>query len=129
MPTAVLLVHSNCPADQEEAFNHWYDTVHVPDILAVEGFTAAQRFKLAGPGPQVVTRDGQPAIAQYLALYEMDTADTRAAMKRLNEAVADLQQRGRMFAGLQVVSGATYVALGERQTAATTEATGAVQSP
>ena len=126
MSKAVLLVYSNCPADQEDAFNQWYDTVHVPDILAIEGFTAAQRFKLAGPGPQTVTRDGQPGVAQYLALYEMDTADTRAAMKRLGEAVGELQQRGRMFDGLQVVSGATYAALGERQTAAAAEATGAV---
>ena len=126
MSKAVLLVYSNCPADQEEAFNHWYDTVHVPDILGIEGFVAAQRFKLAGPGPQTVTRDGQPAVAQYLALYEMDTADTGAAMKRLGGAVAELQQRDRMFDGIQVVSGATYVALGERQTAATAEATGTV---
>src|SRR3712207_9140335 len=108
MPNAVLLVHSNCPADQEKAFNHWYDTVHVPDILGVEGFVAAQRFKLAGPGPQTVTRDGQPAVAQYLALYELDTDDTGAAMKRLGHAVTEFQQRGRLVDAIHVVSGATH---------------------
>ena len=57
------------------------------------------------------------AVAQYLAMYEMDTADTSAVMKQLNQAVGELAQRGRMFDGLQLVSSATYVALGERQTA------------
>jgi hypothetical protein len=117
MSKAVLLVYTNPPEGKEQEFNHWYDTMHVPDILAVEGFTGAQRFKLSGPGPQTVTRDGQPAVAQYLALYEMDSDDTRAAMKRLNETVADLQRRGRMLDGLQIVSAATYVAVGEPQTA------------
>ena len=117
MPKAMLLVYTNCPADQEQEFNRWYDTIHVPDILAVEGFSAAQRFKLAGPGPASVTREGEPMVAQYLAMYEMDTDDTRAAMRQLNHAVGELTQRGRMFDGLQLVSAATYVALGERQVA------------
>nr|MBA2627929.1 hypothetical protein [Gemmatimonadales bacterium] len=42
--------------------------------------------------------------AQYLAIYEMESDDTRSAMKRLGEAVADLAQRGRMLEGLEVVS-------------------------
>ena len=117
MPKSVLLVYTNCPANKEQEFNTWYDTIHVPDILAVEGFTAAQRFKLSGSGPKVQTAQGEPAVAQYLAMYEMESDDTRAAMKRLNQVVPELAQRGRMFDGLQVVSAATYTALGERQSA------------
>lgn len=117
MPKAVLLVYTNCDAGKEQEFNRWYDTVHVPDILAVEGFTAAQRYRLSGPGPQAVTREGEPAVAQYLAVYELDTEDTRAAMQRLNEAAPGWTERGRMFDGIRVVSTGTYVAIGEPQTA------------
>ena len=112
MHKSVLLVYTDVDAEHEEAFNRWYDETHVPDILAVEGFRAARRYKLSGPPP----RNQEPA-SRYLAIYELDTDDTRAAMKRLSEAVAELGQRGRMFEGLRIGSAATYVALGERQEA------------
>ena len=114
MSKAVLLVYTNCPSEREEEFNQWYDNVHVPDILGVEGVVGARRFKLSGPGPQTITRDGQPAVARYLAMYELDTDDTRSVMKRINETHAQLVQRGRVIDCLQVVSAGTYVALGEQ---------------
>lgn len=118
MPKAVLLVYTNCPEGKEQEFNRWYDTIHVPDILAIDGFSAAQRFRLAGPGPNVQAAQGaEPAVAQYLAMYEMESDDTRPAMKRLNEAVGGLAQRGRMFDGMQLVSAATYTAVADRQEA------------
>ncbi len=117
MPRAILLVYSNCTAEQEEDFHRWYDTVHVPDMLAVDGVMAAQRYRLSGPGPRSVNRAGEPEVAQYLAVYELDTDDTRAVMKRVGEAMADLRQRGRMLGGLRIVASGTYVAVGDRQTA------------
>ena len=69
MSKAILNVFTNCPADQEEEFNRWYNEIHLPDILAIEGFVGARRYKLSGPGPQMVTRSGEPAVAQYLAVY------------------------------------------------------------
>lgn len=42
-----LIVLSNATAGQDEAFNRWYDDVHLDDVLAVPGVTAAQRFSLA----------------------------------------------------------------------------------
>lgn len=110
MHTSVLLVYTDVDAEQEEAFNQWYDAVHVPDVIGVEGFLAARRYKLAGPAPR-----GQEPISRYLAIYELADDDTRAAMKRLNEEVARLQERGRMFPAMRVGSAATYVAVAERQ--------------
>ena len=118
MARAILLVYSNCAVDKEQEFNLWYDTVHVPDMLAIDGFIAAQRFKLSGPGPQAINRAGEPTVAQYLVMYEMDIDDTRTVMKRVGEAMAYLRQRGRLFDGLQMVSSGTYVAIGDRQTSA-----------
>jgi hypothetical protein len=115
MSQSILLVFSNCDAEREEEFNRWYDTVHVPDILAIEGFEAARRYKLAGPAIKIQPREGEPVVAQYLAVYEMAEADTSAAMKRLGEASAGLTQRGRMFDGLRVAGVTAYSALGDRQ--------------
>lgn len=119
MAKALYLVHTNCESGREAEFNDWYDNVHLRDLLGVDGIIAAQRFQLTGPGPQTVTRSGEPAVAQYLAVYELDTEDTEAVLKRIGEAISQWQ----MFDGLQVVGGARYVALGERQTADAAPAT------
>ena len=46
------------PAAVEEEFNDWYDTVYIPDYLAVPGVIDARRF---------VAVEGRP---KYLTLYE-----------------------------------------------------------
>ena len=113
MAKALYLVYTNCEPGREAEFNHWYDTVHLPDLLRVEGIVAAQRFQLTGPGPQTLTRAGEPAVAQYLAVYELDTDDTEAVLERIAAALPQWQ----MFDGIQLVASARYVALSERQTA------------
>lgn len=76
-----LLVLSNAVQGREEAFNRWYDEVHLPDVLAVPGMTAARRFTLA---------DG--ADWRYAAIYEMEGDDPAAIVAELVARVAD----GRM---------------------------------
>lgn len=78
MPKGILLVQSRpaSPADVD-AFHRWYDETHVPEILALEGFTAARR--LAGA-------DGE----SFVALYEVDDVDTARA------ALATAQSSGSM---------------------------------
>lgn len=112
MHTSILLVYTDIDPEHEEAFNRWYDEVHLPDLLQIEGFLAARRYKLSGPAP----RNQQPA-SQYLAVYELASDDTRTLMKRLGEEVARLGERGT-FPRMRVGSAATYVALGGRQEAA-----------
>jgi hypothetical protein len=107
---SVLLVYTDVDPEHEEAFNRWYNEIHVPDILAVDGFSAARRYKLSGPPPR-----GQEPASRYLAIYEVDTDDTREAMKKLGEAVGGMQSAGRMFDQMKVGSTATYVAVADRQ--------------
>jgi hypothetical protein len=114
MPKALYLVYSNCEPDREAEFNEWYETTHLPDLLGVEGIVAAQRFRLSGPGPQTLTRSGEPAVAQYLAVYELDTEDTEAVLGRIMAARSGWQ----MSDSLQMVAAGRYVAVGERQTTA-----------
>jgi hypothetical protein len=113
MAKALYLVYTNCEPGREAEFKDWYETVHLPDLLRVEGIVAAQRFRLTGPGPQTLNRAGEPAVAQYLAVYELDTEDTDAVLER----IAAARSRWQMFDGLQLVAGARYVALGERHAA------------
>ena len=60
-----LVVYSNATPGQDEEFNRWYDEVHIPEILALGPFTAAQRFRIEdSPGFEEKHR--------YLAIYEFE---------------------------------------------------------
>jgi hypothetical protein len=69
------VVLSNPKDGREDEYNDWYDRRHLADVLAVPGFVAAQRFRLA-------KADGERRH-RYLALYEIETADLRATLKDL----------------------------------------------
>jgi hypothetical protein len=109
MHQALLLVYTDVDPEHEEAFHQWYDTVHLPDLLAIDGFVGARRYKLSGPEP----RNQQPA-SRYLAVYELASDDTKAIMGRLREGLGKLGDRAS-FPHMRVDSSATYVALGDRQ--------------
>ena len=55
MPKGMLLVQSR-PADpaREDEFNDWYTNTHIPEVCAVPGIVAAQRYKVHDSG-----RDGE----------------------------------------------------------------------
>lgn len=52
---------------REAAMNEWYDTSHVPNLLAVPGYRVASRFRVVEP--RATSMSTGPA---YLALYELD---------------------------------------------------------
>ena len=56
----MLVVHTRIPAEREDAFNRWYDEVHLPEITNCPGFIRSARY---------VTEDG--GGRRYLALYEL----------------------------------------------------------
>lgn len=70
-----LLVLMQPPPAFEDEFNAWYDTEHVPERVAVEGFESGQRY---------VCIDGYP---KYLAMYDM-----------VNEAVLETESYLRVSA-------------------------------
>jgi len=109
MHQSILMVYTDVDPEQEEDFNRWYDEVHLPDLLQIDGFVGARRYKLSGPAPRAL----QPA-SRYLAIYELASDDTRAMMKRLGEEMTKLGDRGR-HPHMRLDAAATYVALGERQ--------------
>jgi hypothetical protein len=81
MAQAIMVVESRPKSEADaQAYHHWYDHVHIPELLSVEGFVSARRF---------ATEDG----SAFLAIYELDS-DIEAAKAALGEA----QSSGRMSA-------------------------------
>ena len=78
MSTQYFMVLSDPVEGQEAAYNDWYDNRHLADVLAVDGFVSAQRFRLSRQKPP----EGTPA-SSYLAIYEMETDDVDATLAAL----------------------------------------------
>ena len=72
MKSHVFVVSTKPVPGQDAEYNLWYDTRHIPDVLAVPGIVSARRFK--------ATVDNQP---QYLALYEIETDDADGVMAEI----------------------------------------------
>jgi hypothetical protein len=77
MAKHLFLVFTEAQPGKDAEFNTWYDNRHIPDVLSVPGFTAAQRFRLQ---PQADQPDAPPG---YLAIYEIETDDVQATMASL----------------------------------------------
>ena len=61
---AIYLVYTDLVDDRyEEEFNAWYDTRHLPQLMAIPGILDAARYVAVKGGPK------------YLAVYELETAD------------------------------------------------------
>lgn len=74
MATYSLYSFVNPVEGQDEAYNEWYDAVHVPDVLALPGFKRAQRFRL---DPFV----DEPM--RYLTVYEVEADDPQEVLDRV----------------------------------------------
>ena len=61
LPQCVLVVHTRVPPEREEAFNRWYDEVHLPEITNCPGFLRSARYVATDAGGR-----------RYLALYELE---------------------------------------------------------
>ena len=86
MPKYKLVVLSSPVKGREAEYNDWYTNQHLDDVVAIPGFSAAQRLKLH----QTVTGEYKNP---YLAIYEMDAEDPQSALKALNDVVGS----GGMF--------------------------------
>jgi hypothetical protein len=56
----IFLVYVDIDAKHDKEFNEWYNTEHVPELLAVPGILAAARYVAVKGGPK------------YLAVYELE---------------------------------------------------------
>ncbi len=88
----VFMALTNVKEGREADFTDWYNTEHVPDVVAVECYQSARRFKL-------ISSLGVPAPWQYLSFYrfvgpvpdmhEMLSRHGRAGLATLTDALVD----------------------------------------
>jgi hypothetical protein len=81
----IQLVFSNPAEGKDDEFNEWYETVHIPDLLAVPGMLSAQRYDLYDA--EIYRAEGAtPPEHRYLVIYEME-GDVDAILLKIQEDV------------------------------------------
>ena len=72
MAKGIMLVESRPSSpDREQEYNTWYDHVHIPELLAIDGIVAARRLRpVDGQGP-------------YVAIYELEGDDLQAILDNM----------------------------------------------
>ncbi len=75
MARGALLIESHPSSpDRADEFSKWYEEVHIPEVLALEGFVSARRLRaLDGNGP-------------FISLFEIEGDDLHAVARGLFSA-------------------------------------------
>jgi hypothetical protein len=88
MVKGILYVETRVSSPEELADYHkWYNEVHMPEIVAIDGFQSARRFEPVG-------EDGP-----FICIYEIEADDVDTARANLAEAT----QSGRNSTPVGVV--------------------------
>jgi hypothetical protein len=84
MARAIITVSTEpVSSDRLAEFHEWYDSVHIPEILAtIDGITSAQRFRVSPSGPAHPDQS-------YLAIYQVDADDPEQVLRALRQAAAN----------------------------------------
>jgi hypothetical protein len=77
----LFVVLTDPVSGQDDAFNDWYTNEHLSDVLKLDDYVSAQRFRYVEQ-----SADDVP-YRRYLAIYETETDDVPATQRRLREAV------------------------------------------
>ena len=88
MPKYLIALTNPSSPDKEDAFNAWYNTYHVPEVCALDGFVGAKRFKADA------TQFADPDFS-YAVIYEVEDAATALASLAPRNAgphLAELEQ-------------------------------------
>jgi hypothetical protein len=91
---ALMTAWTHVPPEREEEFNAWYDSEHLPEIVALPGFLLGRRYACEGAKPKYLawydaadeTVEPGPHLKKYIA-------DSAPSMQRI---AAFLQHRERM---------------------------------
>ncbi len=90
-----LFVWSEPVSGQEEAYHNWYNNVHLPDVLTVPGYTAAQRYEFASAAA---------TPRKYLAVYDLETDSPDTVIERLTVSTKDMEVSSAIDPGTVIMS-------------------------
>ena len=76
MPRYKMVVCSYPVAGREDEYNHWYQNIHLSELVALQGFVSARRYRMAA---KLV--EGE--VAPYMAIYTIETNDVHAVLRNL----------------------------------------------
>jgi hypothetical protein len=92
----LVLVETNCKvATRDAEFNHWYDTIHLPDVLSAPGYKGATRYAIKDPANKK---------GKYLAIYEIETEDIKKTLEASMKNMESKKAAGRWSDLLEIVS-------------------------
>lgn len=80
-PTSYLVAFTNPLPGCEEAFNDWYDNVHLKEVTAVEGFISGRRFKVSES-----QLGGVKHKHKYAVIYEVEAGEAETIIRNLMAA-------------------------------------------
>lgn len=81
MAKHIVMALTNPVEGREADYNAWFETAHIPELLAVPGFLSAQRYEVAG---DQVMPDRPPY--QYVTVYEVESDDLGATLPQFGLA-------------------------------------------
>ena len=92
MPKALMLAFSDPTSDDvEDDYNSWYSDKHIWDLLDIEGFISATRYRMPH-GIETLPGVGTEQHS-YLAVYEIEAED-EAGLQRFADALKEALSDG-----------------------------------
>jgi hypothetical protein len=73
-PPCLLIVTAEVDAEVEARWNHWYDTVHLPDALKCPGVRRGRRYVSSGEISETTRGKTEKTPRRiYTTIYELDS--------------------------------------------------------
>lgn len=113
----VYIVFADPLPGQEVAFNDWYQNQHLGDLMQLEGWVGAQRFRLESSVSDRKAPDGSRRLG-YAVLWDLEGADAGEVRGRVGPAITGGKSRKSPAFDYSPGAGSstTYKAEGPRMT-------------
>ena|ERR1700693_2992318 len=82
MSRQVFISLMNAVDGKEAEYDAWYGEVHLPEVLQIPGFVAAQRFRVS-----TAQLAGMTPKWKYLVIYEIDGESATQALAELGRRI------------------------------------------
>jgi hypothetical protein len=119
----LFIVLTNPIEGEDETFNKWYDSQHVPEVLDVPGVVAAQRYDLSEisvPDDEDLPAQLPPPTHRYLVVYELDREPDQVMAEFLKRVMGGQLSLGETL-DLSTISLTGWTPRGQRRVAAASE--------